>query len=206
MRPPLLALVFALLLATPLKITVDTSDAPDLAPWAAEAKALVETWHPKIAALLASDNFTPPSAIFMTYKKNFNGVAATSASKILIAASWVRDHPEDKGMIVHELVHVIQSYPPSHAGWLVEGIADYIRFFHFEPQTKLILDNPAKAGYRDGYRTTALFLAWIEKTHDKQIIPTLNNALRQGAYRDEIFQQATHKSLDALWAEFIKSL
>ena len=52
----------------------------------------------------------------------------------------------------------------------MEGIADYVRFFHYEPNTKLRLGNPARASYRDGYRTTAMFLAWIEKRYDKDII------------------------------------
>jgi len=41
-------------------------------------------------------------------------------------------------MIVHELVHVVQAYPENRAnmGWLAEGIADYIRFWKYEPQTR----------------------------------------------------------------------
>ena len=62
------------------------------------------------------------------------------------------------------------------AGWLVEGIADYIRFYHYEPQTKLTL-NPRRASYKDGYRTTAMFLAWVEKNQEKGIVRKLNEAL-----------------------------
>jgi len=107
-------------------------------------------------------------------------------------------------MVVHELTHVIQSYPNSDAGWLVEGIADYVRFFHFEPKTKLGPIDPARESYRDGYRTTAVFLAWIERTHDKAIVRKLNDALRKSEYRYDLFKKHTGKSLDRLWADFLE--
>jgi hypothetical protein len=60
----------------------------------------------------------------------------------------------------------------------------------------------AKASYRDGYKTSARFLAWIEKQHDKEIITQLNLALRKGEYRPELFEEWTGKSVDDLWADF----
>jgi len=111
-------------------------------------------------------------------------------------------------MVVHEMTHIVQSYRRvrrAGAGWLVEGIADYIRFFHYEPKTKVRV-NRRRASYRDGYRTCAKFLAWIEETHDKNIVRKLNAALRQGTYRDDLFKTYTSKTLDELWASFIASL
>ena len=187
----------------PVKVTVDTSEVTELGPWAQEAKALAETWYPKIVALLASDGFTPPADVVLVFKKDMKGVAGTSGNRIAIAASWVKDHPEDKGMVIHELTHVVQSYPRTRAGWLVEGIADHVRFFRFEPGTKVTIPDPDRASYRDGYRTTALFLDWVQRTYDKDLVATLNAALRQGRYTPDLFQTATSKSLDALWSEFI---
>ena len=92
--------------------------------------------------MLPSDGFRPPTAIVLVFKKDMKGVAFTSGHQITIAADWVRRHPEDKGMVVHELVHIIQSYPPTRSGWLVEGIADWVRFFKFEPETKLAPPDP----------------------------------------------------------------
>lgn len=189
-----------------VKVGVDTSEVPELAPWAEKAKALVEEWHPIISRLLASDGFDPPTEVQLDFKKGMRGVAATSGDRVSIAASWIERHPEDFGMVIHELVHVIQSYPPSRAGWLVEGIADYIRFHHYEPQVKLAIADPARASYRDSYRTTAQFLIWLESKYDKGIVPKLNAALRQRKYRDELFREITGKDLDALWAEFVAGL
>jgi hypothetical protein len=183
-------------------VTVDTSEEPKVKEWGESAKTLIEKWYPIINDLLASDHFTPPHEVNVIFKKEYNGLAATTGHTIRIAARWVEEHPEDYGMVIHELTHVIQAYPRRGPGWLVEGIADYVRFFHYEPETKVVV-NPKRASYRDGYRTTAAFLAWSEKTYDKNLVNELNAALREGTYKDELFEKDTGKSLEELWGEFI---
>lgn len=190
--------------APPLKVNIDLSQAPELATWAQHAKQTVEEWHPRISKLLQSKDFTPPAEITLLFAPNKNGVAHTVGTTITISADWVKKHPEDLGMVVHELTHVIQSYPKSDASWLVEGIADYIRYFHYEPTVKLSSIDPARQSYRDGYRTTAMFLAWIQRTQDETIIRRLNQALRRSDYNYGLFKQCTSKSLDRLWAEFLE--
>jgi hypothetical protein len=189
-----------------VRVQVDTSEVPDLAPWGAKAKELVLKWHPIIAEMLKSEGFTPNPDVKIVFKKEMKGVAYTSGNVITISGDWVKKRPDDYGMVVHELTHVLQVYPRTKRkdGWLVEGIADYIRFFKYEPDTKLGAINP-KSSYHDGYRTAARFLAWIEKTKDKEIISKLNLALRKSEYKDELFKDATGTSLDDLWAEFLKS-
>jgi hypothetical protein len=189
-----------------VQVTVDTSEVPELADWGNKAKGLVEKWHPIVSEMLHSDGFTPPAQIKIVFKKEMRGVAFTQGATIVIAADWVKKHPDDLGMVVHEMTHAVQSYPGGNrgAGWLVEGIADYVRFYHYEPKTKLTLD-PRRAKYRDGYRTAAMFLAWIEKTHDRDIVRKLNAALRKGEYKDELFRTCTSKSLDELWGLFLAS-
>jgi hypothetical protein len=195
---------FAIPVKDRVHVTVDVTEVPELAAWADQAKKLVEKWHPIIADLLPSDGFTAPSEVKLLFKKDMRGVAGTSGTTISIAADWVKKHPDDYGMVVHELTHVIQAYPRPDAGWLVEGIADYVRFFHYEPRAKLTPIDPARQSYRDGYRTTAMFLAWIERTHDKTIVRTLNTALRKSEYRYDLFKKCTGKSLDRLWADFLE--
>ena len=189
-------------------VTVDVSEMPDLQEWGDKAKALVEKWRPVIADLLQSDGFTPPTEVKIVFKKEMKGVAYTVGDTITIAGRWVHQHPDDFGMVAHELTHVVQGYKgaPREAGWVVEGMADYVRFFKYEPDADLGPVNTGKAGYRDGYRTAAKFLSWIEKTHDKDIVAKLNRALRKREYKESLFQDATGKSLDDLWAEFVASL
>lgn len=191
----------------PVQVTVDTSRAPEAAPWGAEAKKVVVKWYPVIAEMLKSRDFRPPAQVRLVFRSGIHAPAFTTRNTITINADHIKRHPDDFGMVVHELTHVVQGYPRGNedAGWLVEGIADYVRFYLYEPQTKLRPVNPARDHYHDGYRTAAQFLAWIEKKHDPNIIRKLNAVLRQGRYTPLVFKIYTGKSVDDLWSEFIAS-
>jgi hypothetical protein len=191
--------------APAVRVEIDTRDAAESAAWAAKAQALVETWYPKVAALLASEDFTPPAAVQLVFKARMRGVAGTSGARITISARWIADHPDDTGMVIHEMTHIIQSYPSPEPGWVTEGIADYIRHYVYEPNAPLPPIDPAKASYRDGYNTTGMFFAWIERTYDKEIVQKLNAAMRKGKFDTGLFEKWTGKSLDTLWAEFVKN-
>ncbi|HLY11177.1 MAG TPA: basic secretory protein-like protein [Planctomycetota bacterium] len=183
------------------KITVDASEVPDVQEWANKARDLCETWYPIICEALASKDFTPPREVRLVFKDEKKGIAYTSGAKITVVADWIRKHPEDYGMVIHELCHVVQSYPKG-VGWITEGIADYIRNFKFEPKPTTPRVNP-KSSYKDGYKTAAIFLAWIEKTKDKDIIRKLNEALRTNTYKDDLVKEWTGSDVDALWKEFV---
>lgn len=184
---------------------VDANDAPDLKDWGNKAGTLCVEWFPKISALLPSDGFTAPKKVTLYFDPKMKGAAHALGGKITISAVFVRGHPDDWGMVVHELTHVVQSYPNGGPGWLVEGIADYIRIVHFEPQAPRPKLDPAKASYKDAYKTTAMFLDWIEQHHAAGVVVKLNAALRAGAYKDELWTQFTGKSVDELWTLFIET-
>ncbi|MFO0863322.1 MAG: basic secretory protein-like protein [Gemmataceae bacterium] len=184
-----------------VSVLVDSSDAPETAEWGKKAAALVEKWHPLISDMLPGGTKQAPKEVRIVFKKDMKGVAHASRSTITIAAKWIKDHPNDYGMVVHELTHIIQGYPRYDPPWLVEGLADYVRFAHFEPKVRIDVD-PKKASYRDSYRTTAKFLMWIEKNHDKDIIRNLDDALRGKKYGPEWFQERTEKTVDELWNDF----
>lgn len=188
--------------ATLARISVEAHETPDLAEWAKRAGQLCAEWYPKIHTLLASEGFTPPDKVTLRFRADMKGVAAASGNVINFAAGYVRGHTNDWGMVVHELTHVVQSYPPGGPGWLVEGIADYIRLTHFEPKAPRPRLNPDKASYRDAYKTTAMFLEWAERKHDAKLVTKLNAALRQRKYSPELWQTATGKTVDELWTDF----
>lgn len=188
-------------------VELDASQAPESEEWLKKAKELILEWYPKVSHLLASEGYTPPAKIKLVLRSDMGlkipGMA--QGSTIFISSAWIQKHPEDLGMVIHEMTHVIQSYhrSPAMQGWLTEGLADYIRFFHYEPGPAIGKFHPEKANYTDGYRTSARFLAWIEKKHDAGIIQTLNTACRQGKYTPEIFKKATSRSVEELWQEFV---
>lgn len=185
---------------------VDTHDTPDLKDWGNKAGTLCVEWFPKITALLQSEGFTAPKEVTLHFDPKMEGVANASGHKITIAASWVRAHPDDLGMVVHELTHVVQSYPSGAPVWLMEGIADYIRIVHYEPQAPRPRIDPAKASYKDAYKTTAIFLQWVEKNHFQGLVAKMNAALRQGAYDDALWSKWTGKTVDELWKLFVQTL
>ncbi len=190
-----------------LAITIDSSQAEDLAPWGEKAKALCELWYPKIVAELDSEGFKPRETMKIVFKKKMAAPAAAGGDNISVSAPYVRDHTDDLGMMVHELTHIVQAYPgqKENLGWLTEGIADYIRFWKFEPHVKQSQIDTKKASYRDAYRTTAAFLGWMSKAYDPAIVRKLNAKLRAGNADATIFNDLTGKSIDELWAEFVKA-
>ena len=195
---------------TLLKVAVDTSDTPNLADWGKRAGEACTKWMPKISALLPSDGFTTPKSVTLRFLNDKKGVAGTSGDKISIAAAYVRGHTNDFGMVIHELTHVVQAYPKAKEGftkplWLIEGIAEYIRLYHFEPDAPRPRVNPDKASYRDSYKTAAAFLAWLEQ-RNPGAVKKLNAALRQGRFKENLFQDCAGKPLDELWRDFTDSL
>lgn len=193
-------------------IVADTSEVSELEAWGKQARELCEDWYPKIVALLPGEGFEPTLAARLLFLKDMRGVANTSReTDIRISANYVKGHTNDWGMVIHELTHVVQRYPSAlpgftKPGWLVEGIADYIRLMHFEPEARRPRINPDRAKYTDSYKTTAGFLDWVEKLYDKALVKKFNAALRQGRFEEGLWQKNTDKTVDDLWKEFTDTL
>jgi hypothetical protein len=193
---------------TPPAVTVDTSDAPEAQAWAETAAGLVRDWFPHICQLLSTDRYSPPREIRLVFKKELNVPAYASGSTITISAKWIHDHPNDLGAVIHELTHVVQAYPRSRRtpGWLVEGVADFIRWWRYEPEARRSRIDPQKASYRDSYRTTAAFLAWLTEKYDTRLVPRLDAAMRSREDPLPIFAELCGKPIDDLWTEYIATL
>jgi hypothetical protein len=191
------------------RFEAEISPVPDLQPWGHAAEALCQVWYPKIVGILHSDDsYRPlPAVVKLVFEKEMRGVAYSGGGEIHISANWVRSHPNDFGMVIHELTHLVQRYPrnPTRAGWLVEGIADYVRLEYFEPLLPRPAINFAKANYTDAYKTTAQFLIWLEGKYGADLVPRLNAALRAGRYTDAVFKEITGKEVAQLWSDFAAS-
>jgi len=205
------ALSLTLSASAAVDVQLDVSEVPELQAWGDKAKKLCEEWSPKILDLLPSEGFKGADTVYLKFSKDMKGVAATGGDHITVSASYVKHATNDFGMVIHELVHVVQAYPPhkkgfQSPGWLVEGIADYIRLFKFEPDAPRPAIDPAKASYRDAYKTTAIFLDWASRKYDKDLVAKLNRPLRAGEFKIQLFTEITGKDVDALWKEFTDSL
>lgn len=208
-------LVREITLNSPVKLThaewgpgrgfVDISQAPDLAEWARKAEQQMEEFWPATAALLYSDGFITPNMVNVVYRTGpgVTDVAATGGGVMTVNSKWCRQHPEDTGLTVHETAHVIQATRSYNPVWLVEGVADYIRWIRFEPENYHARLNAQTATYHDSYRTSATFLAWCELHYDSRLVTKLNQDVRFGNYKNDLFQKYCGKDVDALWAEFM---
>lgn len=185
-------------------VVIDVSDFPESRAWGEAAKALVTSWYGGVTELLATKDFKSPRQIKLVIKREISAPAWASGDTITISGKWITEHPDDLGMVIHELVHVVQQYPDgkNKPGWLVEGIADYVRWWRYEPEAPRPRIDFGKASYRDSYRTTAAFLAWASRTHDMRLVPALDGALRKGEDPMPEFKRLTGKTVDELWTQF----
>ncbi len=191
--------------AEPFIVHIDTTKAPECAAFATKSKALVEEWYPKINELLFGKDHPLPSPDFSLIFEPMKGVAHTSNHVIHISAEWVtKKAPNDYGMVIHELTHIVQDYRGKGEGWLTEGIADYIRDHHFEIRQHHI--DPAKSSYRQGYGIAAAFLIWLEEKKHPGLVRELNRASHEGTYRPAIFTERCGADVDVLWSEFATSV
>ena len=184
---------------------IDLSQAPDLAVWAQKAEQQMESFWLDTAALLYSDGFLTPNMVNVVYRTgpDVTPVAATGGGVMTVNSAWCRQHPEDTGLTVHETAHVIQAMSAYNPVWLIEGVADYIRWIKFEPENYRVRINARTATYHDSYRTTATFLAWCELHYDNRLVTHLNNDVRFGKYTNADFKKYCGKDVDTLWSEFI---
>ena len=213
-------------------ITIDTSATPELTDWADHKLApILALWYPKIVALLPSAGFTAPPDYSITVQK-MDGVAYTSGTNVFVSEQWIRDqmNGEAIGSIVHESVHVIQQYHGSGPSWLIEGMADYVRWFKFEPQShgadivwmrqlgprpgdacSIVIpctDGHFSPRYDASYRISANFLNWVSVKYDSHIVTELNAELRQRKYAHDFWKRHTKKTVQELgneWKEQVET-
>jgi hypothetical protein len=201
--------------AAPYQITIDYTDAPELKDWVQKKlQPTADTWYAKIVKALPSKDFTPPVRVSIVITDSYRGVAATGGNHVDCNSGWFKENRDGEapGAVVHELVHVVQQYGrpkggASNPGWLVEGIADYIRWFKYEPKpTGCRPQDPGKASYTDSYRTTAGFLNYVVEKHDKEVVAKLNAAMRRGKYSPGLWKEYTGKTVDELWKQYVATL
>ena len=201
-----------------IQYSVDLTIAPDLVQWTEQQlMPVVYEWYPKMAAMMPSNAYAPPHAITMTFKDDMGGTPAYAmGNQLSLSLPFFRSQlqGEAKGCVIHEMAHIIQGYgraaatnphPSPTPGWVVEGIADYVRWFLYEPQAKgaeITKQNVARAKYNDSYRTTANFINWVVQTYDKDFLRKINAANREGNYSEKIWQESTKKTSAELGQEW----
>ncbi len=131
-------------------IAIDYIETPELKDWVeTKLRPTLEKWYPIIVASLPGKDFSAPRRLTVTFKKEMKGVAYTRGTSVVCAGPWFKENldGEAPGAVVHELVHVVQQiHNRKSPGWLIEGVADYLRWFKYEPESKR--PRPTRAGPR----------------------------------------------------------
>jgi hypothetical protein len=201
----------------PTRITVVYADekviAQDGIPeWLAEAVKVVRKYYPIYDKYLETEGHIPSGAIELRAESS-GPIGWNSNTTIGFSIEWIKPGAggeKDWGMIAHELVHFVQSYPGGPGTgmptWAMEGIGDFVRHAFFEPEKPMRPVNPDRASYRDAYQVTAGFFLYIVDAYDTDFVKKLNEMGRKRTYSEEIFEQSTGKTLDDLWAEYVEKI
>lgn len=189
---------------TEYSVTVDISDAPKMTELKKTIEDIFQEFYPKLVKDLHSENFHPPTKLSIAVKMDLPYPGAADGDKIYLSGEWFDERPDDIGCIIHEMTHIVQNYPTYDFPWIVEGIADYMRYsYGFRPENA----KPAPGGfYTDGYRNTANFFLYLTETYGTALITTLNDQLRAGSCCESTFTATTGKNLDELWENYQATL
>jgi hypothetical protein len=193
----------------PIEFVADASNVPEMREWLEKAARVCERAYPLINEELPGPGFKPGRVITIGLTTNYDEARlaqAVGGGRITGSAPWFKEHPDDVGALVHTTVYFVQRYPFGwNPPWLEQGVADYVRFFKFEPG-KLPPRDPDRARYDGGYKDTAAFLAYLTQKYDHHIVRKINQVLREGEFREEIFQELTGKTVQQLGEEWRDSL
>lgn len=67
----------------------------------------------------------PPTPINVYFDPGYEGVAYASGNQIVGSVDYYRTHTSDVGSMIHEMAHVIQSYPSCYSSG-----GDYFKIFN----------------------------------------------------------------------------
>lgn len=181
------------------EFALDADDAPQLEAWGRDILALAREELPRIAELLGEAEV--PERITIVIQEQLSSVGKTSGTTIRLRASWFEATPSDRGAVVHELVHVFQRYPGARPQWLVEGIADWVRWEWFEPERNRYALSPGDR-LDEGYQVAAAFLDYLSVRYGKRLVVEIHRRLRAGSYDRSFFEGFTGRALEDLWDEY----
>lgn len=169
---------------------------------------LIDTYFKVYPKLVKKFNKKSTRIVTFVIDPDYNGVAATSNARVVFSSKYMLAHPTDIDIVTHETMHIVQGYGNRSGmpGWLTEGIADYIRYAFGVDNVGGGWSLPKfseKQSYKNSYRITARFLAWLEYSGHKGIVKKLDQAGRDKAYDNgAIWEKLAGKNIDDLWKDY----
>ena len=130
-----------------LSIAADLEGKADMKPhFQKMADLYFEVW-PQLVSWLGVPVESVPTDVDLCFVRTLGHPAHASGQTITINAAHIARNPKDgAGLLVHELAHVVQSYPSYQPTWFIEGAADYARYKKF-PQSRWAEVNKRHTNY-----------------------------------------------------------
>ena len=133
------------------------------------------------------------------------GVAHAAGGEIVFAIDRAAAMPADsEGAGIHELTHVYQGYGRAYTGdnvWIIEGMADYVRFGVFNKGDYGYRHDPRTQNYDGSYRITGRFMGWCEARRPG-LVKALHAALRAGGKGVATWETHCGATLPELWKTY----
>lgn len=170
---------------------------------------LIDTYFEIYPTLVKKFNPKSTHDVLFLVDTAYKAVAEASGNRILFSANYLKAHPTDIDVVTHETMHIVQGYGYS-AGpvWLTEGIADYVRYQYGVDNVGSKWSLPAyntKQSYKNSYRITARFFAWLEQNVKSGLVASLDQQLRAHQYTEQSWVNLTGKNIDQLWDDYGKN-
>lgn len=183
-------------------ITIDTSQAPDLANFGSQVQQTLQVWYPKISNILSSPNYSPPNQITITFATNCNGIGYVTGNQIVGCVDYYRQNQNDIASMVVSATFIIQQYK-NCPDWLTQGIADWIRRYNYEATNKP--GPPSSSNSYTNGGVTSYFLQYIidVTSFSPNMIYWANKDCREGNYADSLWPRLTGKTLDQHWQDLL---
>ena len=186
---------------------VDTSAAPELDQWMrTKMVPVARKWYSKLVEMFPSEGWEAAKTITFNFNAEEDTPPAyTCGDVVTFGRKWIAENPDDGGCGIHEIFHVVQDdYPDEKTFWLQEGIADYVRWYLYEPESHgCDMDLTSDEVHYDGaYRESANFLDFVERKYPGTV-RELNALCRQGKYDEEAYwKKRTGKGVKELETEW----
>lgn len=189
-------------------LTISGDTDADLAPVVGQLATLFYQSYPKLVERFENPKKPAPRHILLVLERGLRIPAHCRGATITVSVDWIQKHPEDIGLLTHELTHAVQAYPNPEPGWLTEGLADYARHLYgprVQPGWALPAHLSTKQSYKDSYRVAGRFLLWLDTRHPG----TVDKVHRRMQFREftaDDFRTMTGTTLDRLWEECVREL
>jgi hypothetical protein len=163
---------------------------------------------PRLLARFEDPQKPAPRNIRLRFERALKAPAMADRTSITVSIDWIEKHPEDIGLLTHELTHIIQAYPSPNPGWITEGLADYARHLYgpaSQPGWSLPSTLTPAQHYTNSYRITARFLLWLESTQPGSV-DKIHRRMQAGGFREEEFTALAGAPIDQLWQRCLAEL